>query len=254
VAGLDPAEEIAVLTSKLASIEAVLDPAAMRAEAETLREQAGDPGLWADQDRAQKVTRRLSYLEAELGRLTGLRQRLGEFRQGDRQQVGRDRRDDAEPQFASEGIARRGGGGGYTGRCGERRARLRHDCRSPVAEASATALAVEEAKTKLRLKLENLTAQRRLTYVARRRRAAKMAVVGDRDHIFEVSKVHGQHDRPRRSLVKGQSIGPIGCSGLSTSERDGSDAQAPYAIAMIVVHLDLRRREKLNTIGGKHDK
>jgi len=78
VAGLDPAEEIAVLTSKLASIEAVLDPAAMRAEAETLREQAGDPGLWADQDRAQKVTRRLSYLEAELGRLTGLRQRLGD--------------------------------------------------------------------------------------------------------------------------------------------------------------------------------
>ena len=50
----------------------------MRAEAETLREQAGDPGLWADQDRAQKVTRRLSYLEAELGRLTGLRQRLGD--------------------------------------------------------------------------------------------------------------------------------------------------------------------------------
>ena len=78
MAGLDPAEEIAVLTSKLASIEAVLDPAAMRAEAETLREQAGDPGLWADQDRAQKVTRRLSYLEAELGRLTGLRQRLGD--------------------------------------------------------------------------------------------------------------------------------------------------------------------------------
>jgi hypothetical protein len=33
-----------------------------------------------------------------------------------------------------------------------------------------------------------------------------MAVVGDRNHIFEVSKVHGQHDRPRRSLVKGQSI------------------------------------------------
>jgi peptide chain release factor 2 len=78
VAGLDPADEIAALMSKLASIAAVLDPAAMRAEAETLREQAADPGLWADQDRAQKVTRRLSYLEAELARLTGLGQRLGD--------------------------------------------------------------------------------------------------------------------------------------------------------------------------------
>jgi peptide chain release factor 2 len=78
VAGLDPADEIAALTSTLASIEAVLDPAAMQAEAETLREQAADPGLWADQDRAQKVTRRLSYLEAELARLAGLHMRLGD--------------------------------------------------------------------------------------------------------------------------------------------------------------------------------
>jgi peptide chain release factor 2 len=78
VAGLDPADEIAALTSKLASIEAVLDPAAMRTEAEGLREQAADPELWADQDRAQKVTRRLAYLESELARLAGLHQRLGD--------------------------------------------------------------------------------------------------------------------------------------------------------------------------------
>jgi peptide chain release factor 2 len=78
VAGLDPAEEIAALRSTLASIEAVLDPAAMRTEAEGLREQAADPELWTDQDRAQKVHRRLSYLEAELARLAGLNQRLGD--------------------------------------------------------------------------------------------------------------------------------------------------------------------------------
>jgi peptide chain release factor 2 len=78
MAGLDPAEEIAALTSKLASIEAVLDPAAMETEAEGLREQAADPELWADQDRAQKVGRRLSYLEAELARLAGLHQRLAD--------------------------------------------------------------------------------------------------------------------------------------------------------------------------------
>jgi peptide chain release factor 2 len=74
--GIDPAAEIAALTAKLASIEAVLDPDAMETEAAGLREQAADPGLWADQDRGQKVTRRLSYLEAELARLSGLRQRL----------------------------------------------------------------------------------------------------------------------------------------------------------------------------------
>ena len=78
MAGTDPAEEIAGLTSKLASIEAVLDPEAMRTEVASLNEQAADPGLWADQDRAQKVHRRLSYLEAELARLADLNQRLGD--------------------------------------------------------------------------------------------------------------------------------------------------------------------------------
>jgi peptide chain release factor 2 len=76
MAGTDPADEIATLTSKLDSIEAVLDPGEMEREAADLREQSADPGLWADPDRGQKVTRRLSYLEAELNRLSGLRQRL----------------------------------------------------------------------------------------------------------------------------------------------------------------------------------
>jgi peptide chain release factor 2 len=76
MAGTDPADEIATLTSKLDSIEAVLDPGEMEREAADLREQSADPGLWAAPDRGQKVTRRLSYLEAELNRLSGLRQRL----------------------------------------------------------------------------------------------------------------------------------------------------------------------------------
>jgi len=76
MAGTDPADEIAALTSKLDSIEAVLDPGEMQKEAADLREQSADPDLWADPDRGQKVTRRLSYLEAELARLAGLRQRL----------------------------------------------------------------------------------------------------------------------------------------------------------------------------------
>src|ERR1700753_4248341 len=118
----------------------------------------------------------------------------------------------------------------------EGRARLSHDCRRPVADASAAAFSVEQTKAELGLKLENLTAQSRLAHVARCRRAAKMAVVGDRDHIFEVSEVHNFKDWRRRSLVKGQSIGPIGRRGLSTSKRNGSDAQAPYAADKIVLH------------------
>jgi peptide chain release factor 2 len=76
MAGTDPAEEIAALRSTLNSVEAVVDPAAMETEAAGLREQSADPELWADPDRGQQVTRRLSYLESELGRLASLRSRL----------------------------------------------------------------------------------------------------------------------------------------------------------------------------------
>src|SRR6266545_724453 len=69
MAGTDPADEIAALTSTLDSIEAVLDPGEMQREAADLRVQSVDPELWADQDRGQKVTRRLSYLEGELAAL-----------------------------------------------------------------------------------------------------------------------------------------------------------------------------------------
>ena len=78
MAATDPADEIPELSSKLDTIEAVVDPEAMRIEAADLREQSADPGLWEDQTRAQQVTRRLSYLEGELGRLESLRQRLAD--------------------------------------------------------------------------------------------------------------------------------------------------------------------------------
>jgi peptide chain release factor 2 len=80
MAATDPTDEISELSSKLDSIEAVVDPEAMRIEAADLREQAADPSLWEQQDRAQAVTRRLSFLEGELARLEGLRQRLEDTR------------------------------------------------------------------------------------------------------------------------------------------------------------------------------
>jgi peptide chain release factor 2 len=72
----DPAIDLAELVAKLASVEAVLDPDAMRNEAGSLRERSADPGLWDDQEQAQEVTRRLSYLDAELARLDALHRRL----------------------------------------------------------------------------------------------------------------------------------------------------------------------------------
>jgi peptide chain release factor 2 len=78
MAATDPADEISELSSRLDTIEAVVDPEAMRTEVLDLREQAADPSLWEDQARAQEVTRRLSYVEGELNRLESLRQRLAD--------------------------------------------------------------------------------------------------------------------------------------------------------------------------------
>jgi peptide chain release factor 2 len=73
---IDPASEISELTTKLASVAAVLDPDAMRKEADALRDRWADPTIWEDQEEAQSVTRRLSYLDGELARLEGLHGRL----------------------------------------------------------------------------------------------------------------------------------------------------------------------------------
>ena len=80
MAATDPADEISELSSKLDTIEAVVDPEAMRTEVLDLREQSADPSLWEDQARAQEVTRRLSFLEGELNRMESLRQRLADTR------------------------------------------------------------------------------------------------------------------------------------------------------------------------------
>ena len=76
----EPAAAISELSSTLESVAAVLNPDAMSKEADRLREEAGEPGLWADQERGQAVTRRLSYLEGELARLDKLRRRLDDTR------------------------------------------------------------------------------------------------------------------------------------------------------------------------------
>jgi peptide chain release factor 2 len=67
------------LETTLGSIEAVVDLGALRREVADLNEQAAAPNLWDDQDRAQKVTSRLSYVQGELRRLEELRRRLDDL-------------------------------------------------------------------------------------------------------------------------------------------------------------------------------
>jgi peptide chain release factor 2 len=76
VAGPDFAERIKQLDSTLSSIEQVLDLDGMRAEIETLGVQVAAPDLWDDQANAQRVTGRLSVLQADIDRVTSLRGRL----------------------------------------------------------------------------------------------------------------------------------------------------------------------------------
>ena len=73
---LDPHDELKQLDATLSSIEAVLDVQKMRRQIAELEEQAASPDLWNDPDAAQKVTSKLSYLQGDLRRVEGLRQRL----------------------------------------------------------------------------------------------------------------------------------------------------------------------------------
>jgi peptide chain release factor 2 len=79
VSSVEPAEDLKNLVATLGSIESVLDPTTMRAKLVGLEEQAADPELWNDQDRAQRVTRRMASLRADLGRLDALHTRLDDL-------------------------------------------------------------------------------------------------------------------------------------------------------------------------------
>ena len=75
----DPAEQISELRSTLKGIQDVLDLDGMRKQIAELEEQAAAPDLWNDPEQAQKVTSRLSHLQAELNRVEGLAGRLDDL-------------------------------------------------------------------------------------------------------------------------------------------------------------------------------
>ncbi len=76
MAAVDLSQIIANLDKSLSSIEAVADLSRLRAEIDQLGTEVAAPGLWDDQENAQRVTSQLSAKQAELERLEGLRGRL----------------------------------------------------------------------------------------------------------------------------------------------------------------------------------
>ena len=79
VAPTDPTEAHRELDATLTSVEAVVDLPRLRKELADLNEQAAVPDLWDDQEHAQQVNSRLSYVQNEISRIEALRQRVDDL-------------------------------------------------------------------------------------------------------------------------------------------------------------------------------
>jgi peptide chain release factor 2 len=79
VADLELSDQVTALDSTLKQIEAVLDMTALAEEIASLEQQASAPDLWDDQEAAQKITSRLSFLQQEQRRVIALRQRVDDL-------------------------------------------------------------------------------------------------------------------------------------------------------------------------------
>ncbi|MDR0950587.1 MAG: peptide chain release factor 2 [Candidatus Ancillula sp.] len=72
-------EEIEDLHKKFKQIVAVLKPAQMEDELNTLRKEASDPDLWSNQENAQKITSQLKHTESSLNKIKNLRSELNDL-------------------------------------------------------------------------------------------------------------------------------------------------------------------------------
>ncbi|MEV6675641.1 peptide chain release factor 2 [Streptomyces erythrochromogenes] len=79
MAVVDVSEELKSLSSTMGSIEAVLDLDKLRADIAVLEEQAAAPSLWDDPEAAQKITSKLSHLQAEVRKAESLRGRIDDL-------------------------------------------------------------------------------------------------------------------------------------------------------------------------------
>ncbi|HLK94205.1 MAG TPA: peptide chain release factor 2 [Nocardioidaceae bacterium] len=107
MAAPDLEARLKALDQTVRSIEQVLDLDTMRKEIADLQEQASAPDLWNDQTNAQRVTGRLSVLQADVERVLSVRQRLDDVAvlielsdEEDDQAMAADARAEAEAEVA----------------------------------------------------------------------------------------------------------------------------------------------------------
>ncbi|MBP2437816.1 peptide chain release factor 2 [Microbacterium amylolyticum] len=76
---LDLSADIQALRTTFDNIREVVDVDALRADVERLEQEAADPGLWGDQENAQKVTSALSHAKAQIKKVEGVGSRLDDL-------------------------------------------------------------------------------------------------------------------------------------------------------------------------------
>ncbi|AKE41921.1 peptide chain release factor 2 [Corynebacterium kutscheri] len=76
---LDISHALQELDTTLTTIEKVMDPEEMSIRVRELEAQAADPSLWDSPEHAQQVTTELSGVQAQLKKITSLRQRLDDM-------------------------------------------------------------------------------------------------------------------------------------------------------------------------------
>lgn len=79
MAAIEVSERLSALETTLGSIETVLDVPALKVQLADLEAEASVPNLWDDQDHAQAVTSKLSFVQGEIRKVEALRSRLDDL-------------------------------------------------------------------------------------------------------------------------------------------------------------------------------
>ena len=75
----DVSQDLEDLNSTLTTIEKVVNVDDLKDQVRELEVQASDPSLWEDPDHAQQVTSKLSHVQAQIKKITALRQRVDDM-------------------------------------------------------------------------------------------------------------------------------------------------------------------------------
>ena len=79
MAAIELSERLSALETTLGSIETVLDVPALKVQLADLEAEASVPDLWDDQENAQAVTSKLSFVQGEIRKVEALRGRLDDL-------------------------------------------------------------------------------------------------------------------------------------------------------------------------------